>query len=68
MFFGSKGAGHQAASIYTLVENCRRHGLPVEAYIKQLLETMPGVSDEAVIATLTPARIAEARRRKSSVA
>jgi hypothetical protein len=33
-----------------------------------LLETMPGVSDETVIATLTPAHLAEACRRKSSVA
>ena len=54
--------------IYTLVENCRRYGLPVEAYLKQLLQTLPGLSDETVIATLTPARIADARRRKSRVA
>lgn len=68
LFFGSKDAGHGAASIYTLVENCRRHGLPVEAYLKQLLQTLPGLTDEAVIATLTPARIAAARRRRNRVA
>jgi len=68
LFFGSKDAGHAAASIYTLVENCRRYGVPVEAYLKELLQTLPGLSDEAVIATLTPARIADARRRKNRVA
>ena len=50
------------------VENCRRYGLPVEAYLKQLLQMLPGLTDETVIATLTPARIADARRRKSRVA
>lgn len=68
LFFGSKDAGHAAASIYTLVENCRRYDLPVEAYLKQLLQTLPGLTDEAVIASLTPARIADARRRRSRVA
>lgn len=68
LFFGSKGAGHAAASIYTLVENCRRNDLPVETYLKQLLQTLPGVTDKAVIASLTPAQIAKARRRKGRVA
>jgi transposase len=68
LFFGSKDAGHAAASIYTLVENCRRYGLPVEAYLKQLLHTLPGLTDESVIATLTPARIADVRRRTCRVA
>lgn len=68
LFFGSKEAGHTGAAIYTLVENCRRHDIPVEAYLKQLLETLPGLTDKTVIATLTPARIAEARRRKTHAA
>lgn len=68
LFFGSKDAGHAAASIYTVVENCRRHGIPVEGYLKQLLQTLPGVTDEALVASLTPARIAEARRRKTRIA
>lgn len=61
-------AGHAAASIYTVVENCRRHGIPVESYLNQLLQTLPGVTDEAVIASLTPARIANVRRRKPHIA
>ena len=37
------------------------------ATVNQHLETMPG-GDEAVIASLTPARIAKGRRRKTNVA
>jgi transposase len=62
LFFGSEDAGHHAAAIYTLVENCKLHDLPVEAYLKELLTALPGVTDPEVIASLTPARIAAARR------
>ena len=30
--FGLVHAGHNAAVTYTLVENCGRHGIPVEEY------------------------------------
>jgi transposase len=68
LFFGSKEAGHQAAAIYTIVENCKRHGVPVEAYLQDLLTRLPTTNDEQLIATLTPARVAAARRRKSEAA
>jgi transposase len=62
LFFGSEEAGHHAAAIYTLVENCKAHGLPVESYLREVLTTLPGVTDGAMIASLTPARVAAARR------
>lgn len=62
LFFGSEDAGHHAAAIYTLVENCKLRDLPVEAYLKELLIVLPGVTDPEVIASLTPARIAAARQ------
>jgi len=70
LFFGSKNAGHQAATIYTIVENCRRHGVPVEAYLRELLDKLPGLkaADEETIASLTPARMAALRSRKSRAA
>lgn len=68
LFFGSKEAGHQGATIYTLVENCRRHELPVETYLAELLQRLPGLSDESIIATLTPAQIAATRKRQPRVA
>ena len=68
LFFGSKESGHHGAAIYTLVANCRRHGVPVEAYLRELLTAMPGVTDPEIIATLTPARIAATRARKFKAA
>lgn len=68
LFFGSKEAGHQAAVIYTIVENCKRHGVPVEIYLRDLLTRLPSTTDAQTIATLTPASIAAARRRKSDAA
>jgi transposase len=68
LFFGSEHAGHNAAVIYTLVENCRRHGIPVEEYLCELLTRLPGETDPETIASLTPARIAAARRKKSDAA
>ena len=44
LFFGSEDAGYNAAAIYTLVENCKVHDLPVEAYLKELLTVLPGVT------------------------
>lgn len=63
LFFGSKEAGHQAAVIYTIVENCKRHGVPVEPYLRDLLTRLPTTAGDEAIAALTPARIAAARRR-----
>jgi transposase len=68
LFFGSKDAGHQAAVIYTLVENCKRHGVPVEAYLRDLLTTLPTTPDAQTIATLTPARVAATRSSKPAAA
>lgn len=68
LFFGSERAGHNAAVIYTLVENCRRHGIPVEEYLCELLTRLPGETDSEIIASLTPARMATARSEKSAAA
>jgi len=68
LFFGSKESGHQAAVIYTIVENCRRHSVPVEAYLRDLLTRLPVTTDEETIASLTPARVAATRSRKPAAA
>jgi transposase len=68
LFFGSKEAGHQGAVIYTLVENCKRHGVPVETYLRDLLVSLPSTTDAQTIATLTPASVAAALRRKADAA
>jgi hypothetical protein len=54
--------------IYTLVENCRRFEIPVETYLKELLTRLAAITDPEEIASLTPARIAVARARRSVAA
>ena len=64
LFFGSKEAGHLAAAIYTIIENCHRYAIPVEDYLREVLEILPTLKDrETEALDLTPARIAAARRK-----
>ena len=53
-------------AVYKIEESS--HGVPVEAYLCDLLTRLPVTSDEETIAALTPARVAVARRRKSDAA
>ena len=41
LFFGSEEAGQRSAVIYTLIENCRMHGVNPEEYLKDVLERLP---------------------------
>jgi transposase len=41
LFFGSEEAGQRSAVIYTLIENCRRHGVEPYTYLKDVLERLP---------------------------
>ena len=65
LFFGSAEAGKQNAILYTLLENCKIHGLKPELYLSETIEAInrlgPDPSAEE-IATLTPARIAARRK------
>ena len=54
--------------IYTIVENCKRHGVPVEAYLRDLLTRLPVTTDGETIASLTPVRVAATRSRKPAAA
>jgi len=61
LFFGSARGGELACVAYTLIENCKRQGLDLRAYLieamKMLVEHGP-----AYAAELTPAAVARARR------
>jgi len=61
MFFGSRRGGELACVAYTLIENCKRHGLDLRRYLieamRMLIEHGPGRASE-----LTPAAVAQARR------
>jgi transposase len=59
---GSKEAGPRVANILSVVETCRRLGLPVREYLASVL---PGLADFAVqrVAELTPRAWAAHRER-----
>jgi transposase len=55
LFFGSAEAGQRSAVMYTLVANCRLHGVEPCAHLKDVLERLPRTTNKEV-AQLTPRR------------
>jgi hypothetical protein len=55
LFFGSAEAGQRSAVMYTLMANCRLHGVEPYAYLKDVLERLPTTTNRHV-AELTPLR------------
>jgi transposase len=53
LFFGSEEAGQRSAVIYTLVENCRMHGIKPYTYLKDVLDRLPKTTNQQV-EQLTP--------------
>jgi transposase len=53
LFFGSEEAGERSAVIYTLMQNCRMHGVEPYTYLKDVLERLPTATNQTV-AQLTP--------------
>jgi transposase len=60
LFFGSEEAGHRSAVMYTLIENCRMHGVEPYAYLKDVLKQLPTTTNQQV-AQLTPLNWKRAR-------
>ena len=54
MFFGSFEAGANNATLYTLIENCKAHGIHLREYLEYVL----GAIDHIPAEDLTPAKIA----------
>jgi transposase len=54
MFFGSFEAGLNNATLYTLIENCKAHGIHLREYLEYVLEAVNRLPAEE----LTPAKIA----------
>jgi transposase len=61
LFFGSAEAGQRSAVMYTLVANCRLHGVEPYAYLKDVLTRLPRTTNLHV-AELTPRRWKESQR------
>jgi hypothetical protein len=47
--------------VYTLIENCRMHGVEPYAYLKDVLERLPRTTNQQV-AQLTPLQWKQARQ------
>ena len=62
LFFGSPDAGRRNAVIYTLIQNCRMHGIEPQAYLKDLLERLPTLRIQEV-EQLTPLNWKKAREQ-----
>lgn len=67
MFVGHPKAGPRLANLFTVVENCRRIGANVEAYITDLVTRLPGHPVQR-IAELLPAAWKQAREKKAKSA
>lgn len=65
LFFGSEEAGRRNAAVFTLIQNCRLHGIDPHAYIKDALEKLPTTTNQRV-AELTPLTWKQARAGKAS--
>ena len=61
LFFGSAEAGQRSAVMYTLIANCRLHGVEPYAYLKNVLERLPRTTNRHV-AELTPLHWKNAQR------
>jgi len=60
LFFGSLEAGSNNALFYTLLANCRIHGLDPEKYLTEVIKRLPHNATPQQAAELTPARFAAA--------
>ena len=67
LFFGAEMAGERNAVVYTLIANCRMHGIEPLAYLKDVLTRLPSTTNQQV-AELTPRRWKESRRKAAAQA
>jgi transposase len=70
LFFGNAEAGKKNAILYTLLENCKTHGLKPEQYLSETIEAINRLGPDAKaeeIAALTPSRIAASRKVEAEV-
>ena len=54
LFIGHPDAGRRAATIYSLIVSCLRHGKDPAAYLRDVLTRLPAMTNQDDIAMLTP--------------
>jgi transposase len=63
LFFGSEEAGTRNAAVFTLVQNCRLHGVNPEEYLKDVLERLPRMTNQDDLSQLMPLNWKKAREQ-----
>lgn len=63
LFFGSDEAGTRNAVVFTLVQNCRMHGVNPYEYLKDVLERLPRMTNQDRLDQLTPLNWKKAREQ-----
>lgn len=66
LFFGSEEAGVRNAAVFTLIQNCKMHEIEPCAYLKDVLERLPNMTNQQVSA-LTPIKWKESRQRQPAL-
>lgn len=67
LFIGDEGAGWRSAVIYTILSSCRGNGIDPYAYLKDVLERLPQMTNQQ-IHQLTPSAWAEEQGRSMKLA
>lgn len=67
MFIGDKEAGWRSAVIYTVLQSCKTYGIDPYAYLKDVLERLPYMTNQQ-IHLLTPRSWAKEQRRVVKIA
>ena len=66
LFFGSEESGTRNAAVFTLIQNCKMHGIEPCAYLKDVLERLPHMTNHQV-SDLTPLKWKQERQRQLAV-
>jgi len=48
LFIGGEDTGERSAILYTLIESARRHGHEPFAYLKDVLDRLPGMTNQQI--------------------
>lgn len=67
LFVGGETTGQRAAIIYTLVECARRYGHNPEAYLADILERLPAMTNQDDLSALLPSRWQPAAAAQAAV-
>lgn len=60
LFVGSEQGGHTAATLYSVVASAKRHHLDPEAYLHDVLDRLPAITNPLELRALLPDRWAQA--------